>query len=276
MSARPRVGFRGIRLKNIAAPSDCSSLLPEVIVGVTASLVAQVELSLRRLGVSADGIVVAVSGGPDRVALLRALASLPTAGRLIVAQLNHQLRGPESDADEAFVRALPESLQPGMELRCERIDVAAQARTEGANVEAVARRVRYDWLARVAKECQARWVATGHTADDQAETVLHRLLRGTGLKGLRGIATRRSLAERVELIRPLLGVTRAAVMEYLREMGQAYRTDSSNADRGYTRNRIRHELLPLLAQQYNPAIAAVLCRLAEQADEAYRAEAEQA
>src|SRR5438132_2881347 len=239
MSARPRVGFRGIRLKNIAAPSDCSSLLPEVIVGVTASLVAQVELSLRRLGVSADGIVVAVSGGPDSVALLRALASLPTAGRLVVAHLNHQLRGPESDADEAFVRALPESLQPGMELRCERIDVAAQARTEGANVEAVARRVRYDWLARVAKECQASWVATGHSADDQAETVLHRLLRGTGLKGLRGIATCRPLSSEVNLVRPLLDVARAQVLAYLDAEQQSYCQDRSNLDLTFRRNRIR-------------------------------------
>ena len=91
----------------------------------------------------------------------------------------------------------------------------------------------------MAKECQAGWVVTGHTADDQAETVLHRLLRGTGLKGLRGIAARRQLAPGVELVRPLLNVTRADVMEYLQELGQSYRTDSSNADRDYTRNRLR-------------------------------------
>src|SRR5205823_4132455 len=136
----------------------------------------------------------------------------------------HQLRGAENDADEAFVRALPETLKTSVELHCVRIDVAAQARTEGANVEAVARRLRYEWLARVAKECQAAWVITGHTADDQAETVLHRLLRGTGLKGLRGIAARRQLADGVALVRPLLSVARASVMAYLQELGQDYRT----------------------------------------------------
>ncbi|HZT81950.1 MAG TPA: tRNA lysidine(34) synthetase TilS [Gemmataceae bacterium] len=231
---------------------------------------------LGRHGVGPGGMVVAVSGGPDSVALLRALAALRGEGGpwpLLVAHLNHQLRGAESDADEAFVCRLREKLAAehgAMGLCCDRMDVAGQARKERRNLEAVARGVRYDWLGRVAREAGAAWVATGHTADDQAETVLHRLLRGTGLRGLRGIAPCRELAPGVTLVRPLLSATRAEVMDYLRAAGQDYRTDRSNADPAFLRNRIRQELLPLLAQHYNPAVAQSLCRLAAQAEEACR------
>jgi tRNA(Ile)-lysidine synthase len=218
-------------------------------------------------------MVVAVSGGPDSVALLHALAALGNAktGSLTMAHLNHQLRGAESDADEAFVRELHRTLhaenKTSVTLCCERADVASMARAERANLEATARRIRYAWLAHVTQKAGASCVATGHTADDQAETVLHRLIRGTGLRGLRGIAPRRKLALGIEVVRPLLGLARAEVLAYLGELGQAYRTDSSNMDLGYTRNRIRAELLPLLARRYNPAITSILCRLAEQADE---------
>ncbi|HXG11648.1 MAG TPA: tRNA lysidine(34) synthetase TilS [Gemmataceae bacterium] len=255
---------------------DCISPSREFTVKVVSPLVRKVGRWLHRHGVSPEGMVVAVSGGPDSVALLRALVALrPNDARvpLVVAHLNHRLRGEESDGDEAFVRRLCDSLLSigtGLELRCERIDMAARAAAAGANLEATARQVRYEWLAQVAHATGSRWVATGHTADDQAETVLHRLLRGTGLRGLRGIAARRGLAPGVELVRPLLQVSRAEVLAYLESEGQAYRQDSSNLDRRHTRNRIRHELLPLLARDYNPAIVTVLGRLAEQADEIYR------
>jgi tRNA(Ile)-lysidine synthase len=239
-----------------------------------APLVAEVRRCLDGAGCAG---VAAVSGGPDSVALLRALVAVRgdhAAGPLVVAHLNHQLRGPESDADEAFVCTLHAELAaggaPGLELRCHRVDVAALAAAEGANVEAVARRVRYDWLAQTAAEAGVPWVATGHTADDQAETVLHRLLRGTGLRGLRGIAAQRPLRPGVELLRPLLRITRAEVLAYLNVAQQPYRQDSSNLDLDYTRNRIRHKLLPHLAERYNPGIVEILGRLAEQAEEAYR------
>jgi tRNA(Ile)-lysidine synthase len=143
----------------------------------------------------------------------------------------------------------------------------ARHKARGDNLEAAARASRYSWLADVARETGAAWVATGHTADDQAETVLHRLLRGTGLKGLCGIPSRRTLAPGVEVIRPLLHVSRAQVLAFLQAAGQDFRRDATNADLGFTRNRIRHQLLPHLAEAYNPAIAAVLCRLAAQAAE---------
>jgi tRNA(Ile)-lysidine synthase len=205
--------------------------------------------------------VVAVSGGADSVALLCALAADPPPRGLVVAHLNHQLRGPDSDADAAFVA----SLFPALPHHVEAIDV----RSMGGNLEATAREVRYAFLARVAAATAAGWVATGHTADDQAETVLHRLIRGSGLRGLRGIAGARQLAPGVRLVRPLLTVSRDAVIAYLRAAGQPWREDETNRDPAFTRNRIRHELLPLL-RTFNPAIADVLGRLAAQANETFR------
>jgi tRNA(Ile)-lysidine synthase len=222
---------------------------------------------------SNGSLVIAVSGGPDSVALARAAVIARGTGRdrLVLAHLNHGLRGAESDADEAFVVDLGSRL-PAVEVHHARFEVAAEARATGANLEATARRLRYAWLAQVARETGIARVATGHTADDQAETVLHRLLRGTGLQGLRGIASSRPLGPDVELVRPMLGITRAEVLAFLHGLGQSFREDSSNRDLRHTRNRIRHELLPLLADQYNPAIVALLGRLAVQADAAFRDE----
>jgi tRNA(Ile)-lysidine synthase len=220
-------------------------------------------------------LVVAISGGPDSVALLLGLIEA-RHGRspmpLVLAHLNHQLRGKESDADEAFVVDLHARLlveKPDLLLRCERFDVGRRAREDGANMEALARRLRYDWLAGVACENRMAWIATGHTANDQAETVLHRLIRGTGIQGLRGIAARRQLTEGIGVVRPLLGVSREDILGYLSHRGQSFRQDASNDDLKHTRNRIRHELIPLLASHYNPAICQVLNRLAAQANEAY-------
>src|SRR5206468_2111324 len=160
---------------------------------------------------------------------------------------NHGLRGAASDADEEFVRELVGRPAATSRLSFKLRRVAAEEQREAGNLEARGRRLRYDWLANLAEACGIPWVATGHTADDQAETVLFRLLRGTGLDGLRGIASCRILTTNVSVIRPLLSVTRVGVLDYLAGVGQDYRTDESNADRRFTRNRIRHELLPLLA-----------------------------
>ena len=242
----------------------------------SATLLDTLSRFLQGTGVGGGGMVVAVSGGPDSVALVRGLLALPTTAgqRLVLAHLNHLLRGRDSDADEAFVHGLYETLRSQghdkLTLHTGRSEVAAQARAEHGNLESVARRVRYAWLAEVARKEGVPSVATGHTADDQAETVLHRLLRGTGPKGMRGIAARRALVPGVELVRPLLRVTRAEVLAYLARLGQTFREDASNNDRRYTRNRIRHELLLYLAEHYNPAIVAVLCRLAEAVGELYQ------
>jgi tRNA(Ile)-lysidine synthase len=198
--------------------------------------------------------------------MLRDLHTRGTLAKLVLAHLNHQLRGAESDADEAFVVELARVWN--LPARAHRLDVASAAKRTGVNLEDTARRLRYDWLTQVAREEGARWVATGHSADDQAETVLFRLLRGTGLEGLSGMAERRGLAEGVDLVRPFLRVRRSAILAFLEEKQQAFRRDSSNTDTRLTRNRLRQELLPALAEEYNPAIIDILCRLAEQAREA--------
>ena len=242
-------------------------------------LVQRVRRRVQSLEESGRGVVAAVSGGADSVALLCTLIAARDPSfpfPVFLAHLNHQLRGAESDADEAFTVELHGRLVsagvPALALRLGRIDVAAQVRSDGANLEATARRVRYHWLAGVARETGARWVATGHTADDQAETVLHRLLRGTGLQGLRGIAAERELESGVHVIRPLLKTTRKEIIAYLGHIHQLFREDSTNRDRAYTRNRIRLELLPYLAERYNPSVATALARLAEQAEEVFRDE----
>jgi tRNA(Ile)-lysidine synthase len=244
-------------------------------------LLDRVSDALTRLAPQGAGMVVAVSGGPDSVALLLALHQLHD-GPLVLAHINHQLRGAESDADESFVRELHARLVSGASLArreippphlcCARVDMAAIAANRGDNLESAAREERYRWLTEVAREHGLGLVATGHTADDQAETVLHRLLRGAGLQGMRGIAERRPLDERVQLIRPLLAVSRAEVLAFLKAQGVTARQDSSNADLGFTRNRIRHELLPYLEKHFNPAVRDVMIRLAHEASEAYDAE----
>jgi tRNA(Ile)-lysidine synthase len=247
--------------------------MARVVVNVVSCFEAKVRNALAYEVDPGAGMVVAVSGGPDSVALLRAVLACrrPGTAPLIVAHLNHGLRGQASTADAAFVANLHSRLAAihAPLILCEHhLDVAALARSEKGNTEAVARRLRYEWLTEVAQKQGAGWVATGHTASDQAETVLHRLLRGTGLHGLRGIAGVRTLAPGVRLIRPLLRLTRADVLAYLQALGQESCHDASNDDLRLTRNRLRHELLPQLARDYNPAVQVALCRLAEQAAEA--------
>ncbi len=217
--------------------------------------------------------VIAISGGPDSVALAHLGVELVKTGalpKLVLAHVNHQLRGEESDADEAFVRNLPTiwMMSDKARLACRtcRIDVAAIAEAQSENLEGAGRNARYDWLSRVAKEEGAAWIATGHTADDQAETVLFRLLRGTGVLGLRGIAERRDM-QGVAIIRPWLNVRRVDLLDHLRTHGITYRIDSSNADLHFRRNWLRAKLLPMLRDECNPEIVAVLCRLAEQAND---------
>ena len=234
-------------------------------------LAEHVAARFARLGLAGTTGVVAVSGGPDSVALAHLLIELQRAGkfdRLILAHVNHQLRGAESDADECFVQSLPALWQTNAACRTCRIDVAALAAADHENLEAVARRERYRWLTQVAQEQQAAWIATGHTADDQAETVLFRLLRGSGVLGLSAIPECRPLEERLALVRPLLSVLRRQNLRaYLDRNQLPFRLDSSNRDLSFTRNRLRLELLPVLEHAYNPAVVEVLCRLADQASE---------
>jgi tRNA(Ile)-lysidine synthase len=223
-------------------------------------------------------VLLAVSGGADSVALLRALKAIPGGGegRLVAAHVNHQLRGDESAADEAFVVDLCRRL--GVECEVGRVRVDAATTPGGIGREAAARKARYDFLALAAARLGARFVVTAHTADDQAETILHRIIRGTGISGLVGMARARPLllpsfapdgaeptwdptAKCATLIRPLLSFRRADLVAYLEDLGQPYRRDASNTDVRFTRNRIRHDLLPRLAQELNPGVVDALLRL---------------
>ena len=212
-------------------------------------------------------VLVAVSGGADSVALLRGLLEIREAGegRLIVAHFNHRLRGVESDGDQTFVVELAERL--GLTVVAGWREAGAEGGSDGATEESL-RDARYAFLTQESGVYGARYVATAHTADDQVETVLLNVLRGTGLAGLAGIPRIRPLAESTTLIRPLLGVSRAAVLEYLAALEQPFREDASNRSLDYTRNRIRHELLPLLARDYNPHVREALRRLSQLAGEA--------
>jgi tRNA(Ile)-lysidine synthase len=240
------------------------------------SLTSQFAECLKRHGLEGTAGIIAVSGGPDSVALAHLGIDLLDAGlitRLTFAHVNHQLRGEESDADEAFVQNLPALWKPQdnrLVFRSRRIDAAAIAQHEHENLEAVARRERYRWFTELAAAEGASWIATGHTADDQAETVLFRLLRGSGVLGLGGMVECRTLASSVPLLRPLLSVRRSVVLDCLHDKQIAFCVDSSNRDLRFARNRLRHELLPMLEHDYNPGIVDILCRLAEQAQELHR------
>lgn len=195
-----------------------------------------------------DTVIAAISGGADSTALLDLLSSLPEFPiRLVAAHLNHRLRGTESENDEQFVRCLAERYGIPVEIR--RIAVRDVADEQGLNLEDAGRRARIAFLEEVRTRWQAAAIALAHHRDDQAETVLMRLLRGSGMTGLAGMTYCNGQGR----IRPLLNISRTEIEDYLTLRGLSYREDTSNSDTAFLRNRIRHELLPLL-KQYNPAI----------------------
>lgn len=205
-----------------------------------------------------QAVVVAVSGGADSVCLLRLFSKFKVSLKLevYVGHLNHHARGPVSDADSAFVVSLSKMLNLPVHL-------GDWHPARDSHFEADARRARYEWLAEVASREGAGLVATGHTRDDQVETILHRIVRGTGLRGLAGIPSTRPLAAGVRLIRPLLRTRREEIRAYLRMIGQDWREDATNADQSRARSRIRHELLPLLRKGYNPKVDEALINLGD-------------
>lgn len=215
-------------------------------------------------------VVLAVSGGADSMALLRAILAVKAAcggvGAVHVGHFDHGLRRGASHADADWLRESCRRLEVPLEVG--RSDVMLRAIEDGDGIEAAARNVRYEFLRRMAERLGARFVVTAHTANDQAETVLHRIIRGTGLAGLKGIPASRPLSKSVTLTRPMLAVNRAKVTEYLAEVGQEFRDDSSNANPQHTRNRLRNEILPTIRERLNPEVDAALIRLAEQAAEA--------
>jgi len=216
--------------------------------------------------------LLAVSGGCDSMAMMVCLTSMAQTGRLTfaklhVAHLDHQLRGEESAADATFVNEQAQKLV--LPFTLETIDVARQAAASGESIELTARRIRYDFLAQAARRHSCNKIALAHNADDNAETILHRILRGTGIRGLAGIPAVRQLpGENLRFIRPLLSIPRAAIEEYAAQNQIPYRQDRTNLSRAYTRNRIRLDLLPLLKEQYNPQVVDALLHLGRIAEEA--------
>lgn len=212
-------------------------------------------------------LAVALSGGADSVALLRILAARSAELGLVlrVAHLHHGLRGTEADRDLEFCRDLAAKL--GLPFHEDRVDVAAEAAAdrksgkEAESIEEAARRLRYQWFRRLMAPGEIDAVATAHTLDDQAETVLGKFLRGTWTEGLSGIHPALGFTEGC-VLRPMLGATHAENEAYLREIGQDWREDSTNRDVAFNRNRIRHELLPLL-EGWNPRLREHMAQMAE-------------
>ena len=211
-------------------------------------------------------LIVGLSGGADSVALLCALADRNREkGRevglvLHAAHLHHGLRGEEADADLEFARALSEELD--IPFHHARVDTAAEAKAHSESIEEAARRLRYQWFRKLLTESPPEtMVATAHTLDDQAETVLAKFLRGAWTEGLSGIHPVLEFPEG-KIVRPLLGTTRAEIETWLRERNQPWREDSTNRHLTFTRNRIRHELLPQL-ESWNPRLREHLAQMAE-------------
>jgi tRNA(Ile)-lysidine synthase len=202
-------------------------------------------------------VLVAVSGGADSMALLHTLWRLrePLALQLCVAHLNHQMR-PNASDDANFVETVARNL--GIRYICDTRDVATYRRQHKVSPEDAARRLRYAFLQATAIQVGANRIAIGHTADDQAETVLLHLLRGSGLRGLCGIPPVRGA-----IVRPLIHVSRTDILDYLQTHRLLFREDSSNAQRRFTRNRLRLDILPALRQHFNPRLSHTLGRTAQ-------------
>ena len=210
-----------------------------------------------------DRLAAAVSGGADSVALLCLLLELRKELGIVlsIAHVNHKLRGEESDEDERFVATL--ARQHRLELHA----WDAPVDRHGASIEAAARKLRYGFFRQLAREGRVNKVTTAHTLDDQAETVLLRIFRGSGIRGLSGIRPRIVFEDGGcpfgELVRPLLGFRRSALREFLREKEQTWREDSSNRDRAFLRNRVRHRLLPMIAEEFAEVSIEHMAELAE-------------
>jgi len=221
-------------------------------------------ITARRLIEPRSRVVAAVSGGSDSTALLAILKELSgeMGFELAAAHLDHRIRR-ESAKEQIAVARFASSIS--VPFLAGSIDVPAEARKRKIGVEEAARLIRYSFLERVAADFDAHTVALGHTRDDQVETILHRILRGTGWRGLMGIPARRGI-----FVRPLLDCSRSELISFLRSRKIAYITDESNRDERYYRNRIRNRLLPYLRRHFNPAVDGSIGRLQESLEEGWR------
>lgn len=212
-----------------------------------------------------EPVLLAVSGGADSVGLMFAMLRLSRAGaidvRLVVGHVNHKLRERAADEDQAFVVRLGK--KSGLKVALRSVNVRVFATESKLSIETAARKLRADALIGIAKENGCKAVATAHHKDDNAETLIHRLLRGTGFRGLAGIRPTRAFTDEIRFVRPLLCVSRTEIIEYCKSNNLQWRYDHTNADISYTRNRIRHLLLPHLQRECNGSLVAQLAQLSE-------------
>ena len=217
-----------------------------------------------RLFAGAKRILLAISGGVDSMALLHVIQTLASQrilnADLLIAHINHQLRGAASDADEVLV--VQEATKLGLPVMTTRVDVEAYSRSHKLSTETAGRQARLISLGELAREHRCAWIATGHQMNDNAETLLQRLGRGTGYRGLAGIRPSRSLDDGITLGRPLLGCQRSDIAAYLTNRKLAWREDATNTDSVHTRNHIRHRLLPALQGSSAGSLVQTLAALA--------------
>ena len=193
-------------------------------------------------------ILLALSGGIDSMALLYLLYE--SGFSIEVAHCNFQLRGIDSEADEQFIRESCSALN--IPVHVKRFDTDKQAKSEGISIQMAARNIRYSWFEELRKECNLDWIATAHHRDDQVETILMNLARGTGLKGMHGILPRQN-----KIIRPLLFSDRTMIEDWMQEQKHAFREDGSNASLKYVRNKLRHQVVPIL-KELNPSLSSTI------------------
>ena len=236
-----------------------------------AGLVQQLDqfLHRRRLLTPRERILAACSGGADSVALVRLLSEINKSRywrwKILIGHVDHGIRGAASTRDRQFVSKLGKQL--GLPVRTRKLQLA-QKSAAGQVSEAAARQARLKALVSMARQAKCKVIVLAHHADDQAETILLRLLRGAGMRGLSGIAQERKM-DSVRLVRPLLKFRRQELIRWLEQIGQKWREDASNKERRFLRNRVRHELLPLL-ETYQPKIYEVLWRTAENSRAIYQ------
>jgi tRNA(Ile)-lysidine synthase len=215
-------------------------------------IVTSVAAALHSFGVgTADTILVGVSGGIDSIVLASILSKLKRSGTfksLAIAHLNHNLRGKSSDSDAQFVKKFAKKI--GAEYYEGSADVRSVALKEKIGIEEAARMLRYDYFIACAEENNIKWVATAHNANDQLETILMNIVRGSGIRGMKGIPKARDLARRVTLIRPLLDNSREQILNYAKKEKLKWREDHTNSSDDYTRNRIRKSVVPALRDSY--------------------------
>lgn len=219
--------------------------------------------TIRNFGMLASGdrVLVACSGGPDSVFLLHALVKLKrklALGNIAVCNLDHGLRGKESEEDSLFVRKLSESL--GLDFHYKKVDLKND-KPKKLSVEESGRLERYSFFRDIADKTRSNVIATGHTLDDQAETVIMRLIKGASLKGMVGVSPLRRDGD-LKIVRPMIEIEKEEIMKYLDWHSLTYRTDRSNLEDVYFRNIVRHRIIPYL-EEYNPRLKRVLFNLAE-------------